>query len=192
MRLKITALFFIIITSLASCQKEVLGKYYNIEDEKALYYIDFKEDGTFFHYYKKGSAKRSHSGKWIQENNKINILNWEEYSAECLEIISGMGKAEFGTTLGNQIFWIRGSFSNNNKYGEVLMKQMSDFAKRLINSLDYQINKNKKEIINISKKKKSNDNNLNIEPIKDFNDITIEPLENENKRLSEIKKDIEN
>lgn len=103
-----------------------------------------------------------------------------------------MGKAEFGTTLGNQIFWIRGSFSNNNKYGEVLMKQMSDFAKRLINSLDYQINKNKKEIINISKKKKSNDNNLNIEPIKDFNDITIEPLENENKRLSEIKKDIEN
>jgi Mannosyl-glycoprotein endo-beta-N-acetylglucosaminidase len=82
--------------------------------------------------------------------------------------------------------------SNNNKYGEVLMKQMSDFAKRFINSLDYQINKNKKEIINISKKKKSNDNNLNIEPIKDFNDITIELLENENKRLSEIKKDIEN
>lgn len=117
MRLKITALFFIIITSLTSCQKEVLGKYYNIEDEKALHYIDFKEDGTFFHYYKKGSVQRSHSGKWIQEDNKINIRNWEEYSAEYLEIISGMGKAEFGTTLGNQIFWIRGSFLNNTPDG---------------------------------------------------------------------------
>ncbi|MFH6956778.1 hypothetical protein ACHRV1_05175 [Flavobacterium aquidurense] len=69
---------------------------------------------------------------------------------------------------------------------------MSDLAKRLVNSLDYQINKNKKEIINISKNKKSNNTNLNIDPIKDFNDITIELLENENKRLSEIKKDIEN
>lgn len=117
MRLKITTLFFIIITSLTSCQKEVLGKYYNIEDEKALHYIDFKEDGTFFHYYKKGSVERSHSGKWTQEDNKINILNWEEYSAEYLEIISGMGKAEFGTTLGNQIFWIRGSFLNNTPDG---------------------------------------------------------------------------
>ncbi|MDA6070415.1 hypothetical protein NJT12_12365 [Flavobacterium sp. AC] len=117
MRLKITALFFVIISGLTSCQKEVLGKYYNIEDEKALHYIDFKEDGTFFHYYKKGSIKRSHSGKWTQENNKINILNWEEYSSEYLEIISGMGKAEFGITLGNQIFWIRGYFLNNTPDG---------------------------------------------------------------------------
>jgi hypothetical protein len=86
--------------------------------------------------------------------------------------------------------------SNNNKYGEGLMKQMTDFKKRLIDSLDYQVNKNKKEIININKTKASDDHTLNvlkfIEPIKDFDDITIEILENQNKRLTEIKKDIEN
>ncbi|QOG04353.1 toxin-antitoxin system YwqK family antitoxin [Flavobacterium sp. MDT1-60] len=109
MKLKIIVLFLLIICGFTSCQKEVLGKYYNIEDDKALHYIDFKEDGTFFHYYKKGSVERSHSGKWTQEDNKINIFNWEEYSIGYLEIISGMGKVEFGTTLGNQIFWIHGS-----------------------------------------------------------------------------------
>lgn len=110
MRLKITALFFFIISGLTSCQKEVLGKYYNIEDEKALHYIDFKEDGTFFHYYKKDTIVRSHSGNWTCKDNKIHILNWEEYSYEYLDIISGMGKVEFGATLGNQIFWIHGSY----------------------------------------------------------------------------------
>ncbi|MET3028542.1 lipocalin family protein [Flavobacterium sp. UW10123] len=109
MKLKITALFGIIIFGLTSCQKEVLGKYYNIEDDKAIHYIDFKADGTFFHYYKKDSIERSHSGTWTREDNKIHILNWEEYSKEYLEIISGMGKAEFGRTLGNQIFWIHGA-----------------------------------------------------------------------------------
>lgn len=117
MKLKIAILFLIIICGFTSCQKEVSGKYYNIEDEKALHYIDFKEDGTFFHYYKKGSVERSHSGKWTQEDNKINIFNWEEYSYDYLKVISGMGKVEFGTTLGNQIFWISGTFLNTTPDG---------------------------------------------------------------------------
>lgn len=111
MKSKTTILFllFIIICGYTSCQTEVLGKYYNIEDEKALHYVDFKSDGTFFHYYKKDTVVRSHSGEWTQEENKIHIFNWEEYSYEYLKIISGMGKVEFGTILGNQIFWINGS-----------------------------------------------------------------------------------
>ncbi|MET3028543.1 lipocalin family protein [Flavobacterium sp. UW10123] len=109
MRLKISVLFWIIIFGLISCEREVSGKYYNVEDEKALHYIDFKGDGTFYHYYKKDTVERSHSGNWTLEDNKIHILNWEEYSYEYLKIISGMGEVKFGTTLGNQIFWIHGS-----------------------------------------------------------------------------------
>ncbi|MCD0476811.1 hypothetical protein LPB87_20675, partial [Flavobacterium sp. EDS] len=77
----------------------------------------FKADGTFFHYYKKDTVERSHSGEWTREDNKIHIFNWEEYSYEYLKIISGMGKVEFGTILGNQIFWIRGPFLNNTPDG---------------------------------------------------------------------------
>jgi len=110
MRLKIAILSWIITFGCISCQTEVSGKYYNIEDDKAVHYVDFKDDGTFFHYYKKDTVVRSHSGTWKREANKINIFNWEEYSYEYLEIISGMGKVEFGSTLGNQIFWIHGSY----------------------------------------------------------------------------------
>ncbi|AYN05784.1 toxin-antitoxin system YwqK family antitoxin [Flavobacterium sp. 140616W15] len=119
MKPKITLLFllFVILCVSTSCQTEVLGKYYNIEDDKALHYVDFKADGTFFHYYKKDTIERSHSGEWTREDNKIHIFNWEEYSYEYLKIISGMGKVEFGTILGNQIFWIRGPFLNNTPDG---------------------------------------------------------------------------
>lgn len=109
MKIKIALFFLIIVYGFTSCQKEVLGKYYNIEDDKAVHYVDFRADGTFYHYYKKDTVERSHSGNWTREDNKIHILNWEEYSKEYLEIISGMGKAEFGSTLGNQIFWIHGA-----------------------------------------------------------------------------------
>jgi|GEM_PF-2991660 len=110
MKIKIALFFLFIVYGLTSCKREVSGKYYNIEDDKALHYVDFKADGTFYHYYKKDTIERSHSGTWTRDDNKIHILNWEEYSLEYLEIISGMGKVEFGSTLGNQIFWIHGSY----------------------------------------------------------------------------------
>ncbi|AYN05782.1 hypothetical protein [Flavobacterium sp. 140616W15] len=44
MKPKIILLFllFVILCGYTSCQTEVLGKYYNIEDDKALHYVDFK------------------------------------------------------------------------------------------------------------------------------------------------------
>jgi antitoxin component YwqK of YwqJK toxin-antitoxin module len=102
-------LLFVVVCGYTSCQESIYGKYYNIEDEKAVHYVDLKEDGTFFHYYKKDKIERSHSGKWTQDDNKININNWEEYSYEYLKIISGMSEVKFGAILANQIFWIHGS-----------------------------------------------------------------------------------
>ncbi|MEW5675602.1 hypothetical protein ABGT15_04760 [Flavobacterium enshiense] len=110
----ISLIFF---TACAPNRESLIGKYYNVEDEKAVHYVDFKEDGTFFHYYKKDTVQRSHSGEWFLEENKINIYDWEEYSYEYLKIISGMGEVKFGSKLANQIFWISGSYLNTTPDG---------------------------------------------------------------------------
>jgi RHS repeat-associated protein len=84
---------------------------------------------------------------------------------------------------------------NNNKYGEGLVSQMNFFKKRLIASIDYQIEKNQSEIKTLTKNKKPENNSIPIllsPQIKDFDDLRIETLQNENNRLIEVKKDITN
>ncbi|GAA3772681.1 glucosaminidase domain-containing protein [Flavobacterium ginsengiterrae] len=126
--------------------------------------------------------KAFYTGIYIEDEETRNKTGHGAYNFDNVKTSKPNGK---GTVI-----------SNNNKYGEDLVKQMTDFKKRLIDSIDYQIKKNRKQITEIKKNKESNHNNLNIlifiEPIKDFTDITIEILENENKRLIEIEKDIKN
>ena len=88
-------------------KEELYGRYYNIEDADAIHYVDLKPDGTLFHYYKKDTIERSHSGTWFgpEPDNTIHTSSWEAYSEGLLKAYSGFN-TQFGDTIGNNIYWI--------------------------------------------------------------------------------------
>ncbi len=76
---------------------------------------------------------------------------------------------------------------NNNEYGEVLLMQMNSVTKRLIKSIDYQVNSNNSSILNLNSqlgKAKTKEERENI-------NTQISTLSNQNNKLLNVKKDIQ-
>jgi antitoxin component YwqK of YwqJK toxin-antitoxin module len=99
---------------------DVSGKYYNISEDKegVTHYVDFKEDGTFFHYYKKDTVVRSHTGKWekTDKNDCIELYPWVVYGKAEQKNLEDFN-VTFGTQIGNMFFWQYGKYLNNNPDG---------------------------------------------------------------------------
>lgn len=58
-------------------------RYYNNSDDKAINYLDIKDNGTYLHYYKKNSIEFSQEGTWKKakdENCIIEFKNWKSYN----------------------------------------------------------------------------------------------------------------
>lgn len=77
--------------------------------------------------------------------------------------------------------------TNNNKYGTKLIKQMGDFKKRFVASLDYQINKNSSRIEQIDEMLKAHV--WNTETLDKLNTEKAQ-LTKQNERFEAVKKDV--
>ncbi|MDI9309216.1 MAG: hypothetical protein QM535_03280 [Limnohabitans sp.] len=98
---------------------DVSGKYFDISEDGVTHYIDFKEDGTFFHFYKKDTVIRSHTGNWKQRTGKdiLELDSWVVYSKSQIEQMDGFGNITFGTKMGNMLFWKDNVYLNTSPAG---------------------------------------------------------------------------
>lgn len=55
------------------------GKYFNYSHENATNYIEFENDGTFTHYYKKDSIELTHKGRWEMSKNDLCKIELREF-----------------------------------------------------------------------------------------------------------------
>ncbi|OWP78331.1 hypothetical protein BWG23_02325 [Flavobacterium oreochromis] len=92
--------------------EEIIGKYFDLEEKNATHYIDFKDDKTYYHYYKNEKIEKKHSGTYKVTGNKIYLYNWEEYSKYYLNQLSKFNKVEFGVNLEVHILDIDGTNLN--------------------------------------------------------------------------------
>lgn len=146
MKLKFSLLLITIflLFSYKNNNVEIIGKYYDIEEENATHYIDFKPNKTYYHYYKNGDIEKSHTGEYYVVNGKIQLNNWEEYSYDYLKKISGFGQVSFGTKLDNHLLYIdypflntlpndfitEGSYIHENELEEIVVKR-KEYARKL-------------------------------------------------------------
>ncbi|WP_396179842.1 hypothetical protein [Flavobacterium sp.] len=59
------------------------GRYYNKSDRNATNYLVIKDNGTYFHYYKKDSVELYHKGVWQKAKNEncvFEFKNWKSYN----------------------------------------------------------------------------------------------------------------
>lgn len=97
--------------NLRSCNKDVIGRYYCYNNEKATNYLDLNKDGTFFHFYKEGDLELSHSGTWQKSDNgycQIEFSEWNSYNRQ------GLNFKEYG----NGILFINGDYLDISPDGE--------------------------------------------------------------------------
>jgi len=69
--------------NLRSCEKNIYGKYYCKNDNKALNYLELKKDHSYFHYYKKDSIELYNTGHWNKIDDgycKIELENWKNFN----------------------------------------------------------------------------------------------------------------
>lgn len=89
--------FMLLILSLNTCQKNnIIGKYINTYDEKAINYLELKKDMTYYHYYEEDSILLSQKGRWMideDEKNTIILFDFQNYNDE------GKNFKEYGTYL---------------------------------------------------------------------------------------------
>jgi hypothetical protein len=82
--------------SIRSCDKLINGKYYAKNNTETIIYLDLKNDGTFYHYFKNQTNEFSHFGTWeISKDGycKIEFSEWENYNKDGVDFhkhIDGM------------------------------------------------------------------------------------------------------
>jgi len=92
---------------LAADCSNIPGKYYDIDDSTFNHYVELYKDGTFLHYCKREGHEYSHTGKWWEgrKNCMIELDGWEIYGQPLLRQLDGFNNAEFGSGMGNLMFW---------------------------------------------------------------------------------------
>jgi hypothetical protein len=92
--------------NLRTCSQNLSGKYICNNNPNAINYLELKDDGTFFHYYKDDNVVLTDKGTWLKSNDgycEIELSEWKSFNE--------LG-AKF-ETLGNGILWI------NDKYLDI-------------------------------------------------------------------------
>jgi hypothetical protein len=70
---------------LNNCKSNISGKYYCNNDKNAINFIDLKDNGTFLHYYKKGTIELSSEGSWKKNTNGycyIELSEWKSFNED--------------------------------------------------------------------------------------------------------------
>lgn len=114
MKKLIFILFFFLGLSVASCQicnEKPLGRYYCSNFNNAENYIEFKDDGTYYHFFKNDSIELANSGEWhIRKDNNciIELYDYKNFNDE------GSNYEDFGIYL----LWINNDYLDNSPDGE--------------------------------------------------------------------------
>lgn len=102
----ISILLFQSCLDLRTCSQNLSGKYICNNNPNAINYIELKDDGTFFHYYKEDNVVLTDKGNWVKSNDgycEIELSEWKNFNELG-------GKFQ---TYGNGILWI------NDKYLDI-------------------------------------------------------------------------
>lgn len=102
----ISILLFQSCIDLRTCSQNLSGKYICNNNPNAINYLELNNDGTFFHFYKKGNTVLSNEGTWEKSNNgycEIELSEWKSFNE----------LGEKFETFGNGILWI------NDKYLDI-------------------------------------------------------------------------
>ncbi|SHF04014.1 hypothetical protein SAMN05444377_10368 [Flavobacterium fontis] len=86
-----------------NCNYNISGKYFCSKDDKAINFIDLNVNGTFLHYYKKGTIILTSRGTWEKSTNGycyIELSEWKNFNEE------GENFKEYG----NGILYINDNF----------------------------------------------------------------------------------
>lgn len=96
---------------LRPCAKSIEGKYYCDRNDKAINFLEIRDDGTFLHYYKEKDIELFHNGTWKRNSDGyclIELNEWKNYNQE------GKNYREFG----NGILFINGDYLDISPDGE--------------------------------------------------------------------------
>ena len=102
----ISTILFQSCLDLRTCSQDLSGKYTCNNNPNAINYLELKNDGTFFHYYKEGSVVLTDKGTWVKSNDgycQVELSEWKSFNELG-------GKFQ---TFGNGILWI------NDKYLDI-------------------------------------------------------------------------
>ncbi|MFI2744350.1 hypothetical protein ACG2LH_16565 [Zhouia sp. PK063] len=68
---------------LSSCNKDLKGKYYCNREEGSINYLELKQNGKYYHYYKNGKVELFNEGYWQKSKDGycvIELEGWKNFN----------------------------------------------------------------------------------------------------------------
>lgn len=101
-----TGLLLILTSCFYPSCDDIIGKYYNIDEEGITHYVEIKEDGTYTQYYKNDSIEKVHEStwQWIADSHcTIQLWEWHVYKASEIDEVFD---EELGSARANMLFFV--------------------------------------------------------------------------------------